>query len=297
MVGGFRLNMREVMKNKIKPLPYLLLFPSIALLCIFSFYPFFKSIYLCFFVTNSLGVPKAFTGFDNFRRVFSDEAFWVSFVQTFKFAGVVGFGTLVLSMILSLMSVQISKGTKIYTTMFAMPMVIASVPLSALAIFFFQKNGLINMIFGTSIEWLSKRPTALLSVAMVTIWSHMGSSFIFLLVGFRNVPDDLIESAVIDGASPLRKVFSIYIPVASPQVFFVVFLNIVNSFKAFGIIKLMTGKGPGDSTNILVYAIYSNAFLRSRFETACVYSLVLCFVIFLVTRIQLHFENRIVTYN
>lgn len=280
-----------------KPLPYLLLLPSIILLCWFSFYPFIRSIFLCFFVTNSLGVPKAFVKFDNFIRVFSDKAFWVAFVQTFKFAGLVGVGTFILSMVLALLSVNMGKGTKLYTTMFAMPMVIASVPLAALAIFFFQKNGLINMLLGTKIEWLSTRPTALISVAAVTIWSHCGSSFIFLLVGFRNVPDDLIESAVIDGASNLKRVFSIYIPIASPQIFFVVFLNIVNSFKAFGIIKLMTGRGPADSTNILVYAIYSNAFMRSRFETACVYSLVLCFVIFIVTRIQIHLENRIVTYN
>lgn len=281
----------------VKPLPYLLLAPVVLYLGFLVFYPFIRSIYLCFFVTNSLGVPKTFMGFENFKRVFTDPAFKKSLVQTFKFAGMVGAGTFFFALILALLSVQIVKGSKVYTTMYAIPMAIASVPLSALAIFLFQKYGIINILLGTQFEFLSTTPWALISVALVTIWSGLGSSFIFLLVGFRNVPDDLIESAVIDGASPLRRILSVYIPVASPQIFFVVFLNIVGSFKAFGIIKLMVGKGPGDSTNILVYAIYANAFLRNRFETACVYSLALCVVIFIVTRIQLALEKKLVIYS
>ena len=105
-----------------------------------------------------------------------------------------------------------------------------------------------------------------------------------------------MECSRLDGAGPIRRVLNVVLPLASPQVFFVIFLNIVNSFKAFAIIKLLTQKGPNDSTNILVYAIYSNAFLRGRFETACVYSLVLCALIFLVTRVQLLCEKRMVYY-
>lgn len=277
-------------------LPYLLLLPSVAFLCFFVFYPFVRSIYLTFFVTNSLGVPKTFVGWENYKRILFDHSFWNSMAQTFKFAGIVGTGTFVFAMILALMGVADVRGSKVYTTMYAIPMAIASVPLSALALFFLRNQGIINLVFGTSIEWLSTRPYALISVAFVTVWSGLGASFIFLLVGFRNVPDELIESSVIDGAGPLKRVFSVYIPVASPQIFFVAFLNIVGSFKAFGIIKLMTGKGPGDSTNIMVYAIYANAFIRNRFESACVYSLALCLIIFVITRIQLALEDRVVFY-
>ena len=70
----------------VKPLPYLLLAPVVVYLGFLVFYPFLRSIYLCFFVTNSLGVPKSFMGFGNFKRVFTDPAFLKSLVQTFKFS-------------------------------------------------------------------------------------------------------------------------------------------------------------------------------------------------------------------
>ena len=121
-------------------------------------------------------------------------------------------------------------------------------------------------------------------------------SFIFLLVGFRNVPTTLVECAKLDGANYLQNFIHVYVPIASPQIFYVVFLNIIASFKAFGAINVLTSGGPSESTNILIYALYSNAFNRGRFETACVYAVVLCTLIFLVTRIQMILEKRMVHY-
>ena len=75
-----------------------------------------------------------------------------------------------------------------------------------------------------------------------------------------------------------------------------VFLNILNSYKSFALIKILVGTGPAESTNVLVHALYSNAFARGRFETACVYAMVLCLVIFLTTRIQFILEKKVVHY-
>lgn len=279
-----------------RPFPYLMLLPTVALMCVFTFYPFLKSIYLSFFVTNNLGVPGKFVGVDNFTRVLTSDGFMNSVEATLKYAAIVALGTFVLSMVLSLMCLRVVKGCKVYQTMYALPMAVASVPISALTIYFLSNYGILNHILGTSIQWLASEKTALAATAAVTIWSCVGTSFIFLLVGFRNVPGDLVEAATLDGANAFRRIFSVYVPMASPQIFFVIFLNILTSFKAFAIIKLLTGKGPGDTTNILVYAIYSNAFLRGRFETACVYSLILCGLIFIVTRIQMACEKRMVHY-
>ena len=111
------------------------------------------------------------------------------------------------------------------------------------------------------------------------------------------MPEDLLESARIDGAGRLTRIFKIMFPIASPQIFFVVFLNITGSFKAFGEIRLLTGGGPAKATTTLVYAIYEQAMKNVRFETACVYSICLFLVIFLVTRIQLLVEKRVVFYD
>ena len=116
-----------------------------------------------------------------------------------------------------------------------------------------------------------------------------------MLVGFRNVPDDLIECANLDGANSITKFFKIYLPIASPQVFYVVFLNILTSFKSFTMIKMLFGTNE-DGLKVLNSQIYQNGIVQSRFETACVYSLALCLLIFLVTRIQFILEKRMVHY-
>ena len=86
------------------------------------------------------------------------------------------------------------------------------------------------------------------------------------------------------------------LPVASPQIFFVVFLNISNAFKAFGQIKLLTEGGPNNATNTLIYSMYKNALLNGRYETACVQAILLFLIIFIVTRVQHALEERTVFY-
>ena len=276
--------------------PLAILMPAMFFFVVFVLFPFIKNIYLTFFVTDNLGNPGAFVGWKNYIRVLNDKNFWNSLKATFKFAGLVGAGTFFLAMFLAIISIDMGKGHKVYQTMFALPMAIASVPVSSIATYILSQYGILNHVLGTNINWLADEKTAMLSCAAVTIWSYAGTSYLYLLVGFRNVPDDLVEAATLDGAGFFQKVTKIYIPIASPQIFFVMFLNILGSFKAFGYIRLLVGKGPKNITNVLVYAIYTYAFTRGRFETACVYAIILCLLIFVVTRVQLLLEKRMVHY-
>lgn len=278
--------------------PYLLLAPSIVLFVMFTFYPFLKTIFLSFSVTDKRGDFVKFVGISNYKRVITGRAFNQILNNTLKFALMVGLGTLVIALLLALISAAKEKGSQIYEILYALPMAVASTP--AASIFFFlmrKENGFLNTLLGANVAWLQDMQWALISVAMVTVWLSIGASYIFLLVGFRNVPEDLIESAIIDGAGPIRRAFSIMIPVASPQIFFVIFLNITNSFKAFAEIKLMTEGGPNKSTTTLIYNMYQNAFLNGRYETACVQAILLFLMIFVVTRVQRFLENRTVFYS
>lgn len=279
-----------------KPLPYLLLIPNMVLLGLFTFYPFIRGIYLSFFVTTPLGEPGRFVEFANYKRVFNSPTFANTMNVTLAFALRVGCGTFLLSMLLAALCIQKKPGSRAYQTMFSMPVALASVPVCAIAMTFFRVDGFINSVFGSSTAWLSNKATALDSVSIITIWNQVGMSFIFLLVGFRNVPDSLVESSMLDGANYWQRLKNVYIPIASPQIFYVIFLNIISSFKAFGTINVLTEGGPSESTNILIYALYSNAFLRGRFETACVYAVVLCAVIFVTSRVQIILEKRLVHY-
>ena len=283
-------------KRRARPLPYMLLVPMLLLLITFSFFPFLRSVYLTFFVTDPLGHPGTYVGTRNWVRVFESDTFAQIMKATFHYAALVGVMTFFLAMFLAFLSADKRKYSRIYQTMFALPIAIASVPIASIAMYVFGRYGLLNGVLGTENIWLAQESTAIYFVAMTASWAHCGSSYIFLLVGFRNVPDELIESAKLDGAGYIKRFFKIYCPIASPQIFFVMFLNIVGAFKSFALIRLLVQSGPNNSTNVLIYALYSFGFSRGRFETACVYALILCFVIFVVTRIQLLLEKRMVHY-
>lgn len=284
-------------KKRISILPYILILPAMALFMIFNFYPFLKAILLSFSMTNKQGEVTQWVGLANWVRVLTKDSFWDVIWITLKMAGINLVFTFAIALIFALLATKKVRFSKWYQTMYALPMAIASSPAVAIFLFIFrQKNGLLNNLLGTSISWTTKLPYAFWAVCSMTIWMHVGISFIFLLVGFRNVPEEVLESAWLDGAGPLARIRHILIPMASPQLFFVLFLNISSSFRSFAQIRLLTGGGPANGTKNLIYYIYENAMINGRFETACVQAVVLFILIFSITQIQFALEKRMVHY-
>lgn len=283
--------------KKLNITPYLLILPMTLLFIAFTYFPFLKAIFLSFSVTKRSGDFAKWVGFANWARIFSKSEFWQISLVTIKFAMINLVFTLGIALFFSLLSSSKVAGGKAYQMLFSLPMAIASAPTAAIWTFLFkQEGGILNWILGASFAWTQETSTALTACAIVNVWMNVGAAFIFLLVGFRNVPNELMESATIDGASALRKVISIQIPMASPQIFFVMFLSIITSFTAFAPIRLLTNGGPANSTTTLIYSVYKNAIINGRFETACVYSMALFFLIFITTRVQFFFEKRMVHY-
>ena len=288
---------RALRPGRVRPLPYVLIFPAMALFTLFTFYPFLKTIVLSFYLTDKTGDPTQWVGTANWVRVLSKDSFWDIVGVTLEMAAISLVCTFFVAMVFALLATRRVRFSKFYQTMYALPMAIASSPAAAIFLFIYrQKNGLLNNILGTDISWTNEMPYALWSVCAMTIWMHIGVSFIFLLVGFRNVPEDVLESAFLDGAGPLRRIRHIILPLASPQIFFVLFLNIGSSFKSFAQIRLLTQGGPANQTKTLIYYIYENAIINGRFETACVQALFLFAMIFFFTRIQFFLEKRVVHY-
>ena len=217
---------------------------------------------------------------------------------SFKFAFLIGVPTFFIGFVLALMANNKLKGSRIYETMYSLPMAVASAPAATIWFLIYSSgSGILNYIFKTDIRWLQDKSIAIYSVALVTVWMNMGVNFIFLLTGLRNVPQDLIECSRLDGAGYFAQLFNVIIPMASPQIFFVIFLDITTSFQSFAQIKLLTQGGPSYSTEILVYNIYRTAFETNHFDRACAQSIILFFIIFVITRIQLLIEKKGVHYN
>ncbi len=287
------------MKSLLKKIePYLYLIPCFLGFLIFTFYPFIKTIFLSFNTTNTNGEAANFVGMDNYIELFSSSDFIDSIFTTFKFVVITAVPAIIIGLALAILANKKLKGSKVYEVMFAMPMAVSSAAAAIIWMLLYHPSiGILNYILKAQIGWLTDEKIALFSVSLVTVWLNIGLNFIFILTGLKNIPDELNESAQIDGAKWGRKFFRLTIPLISPTLFFVVFINMVNSFQAFGQVKLLTLGGPANATNVLVYEIYREAFLNNRFETACAESIILFFVILIITLIQLKFEKKGVYYS
>lgn len=286
------------MKKKVQALPYLLLIVPMMLLVVFCFYPFVKTIVSSFSYTTEVGQWLGWAGLDNWKMVLEDNDFKMIFGNTWKFAAIILVISLTGSMMFALLADGCRrKGRRIVQILYALPMVIASAPTSIIWKFIYRKEGgILNTILGMDVAWLLEADTALVAVAVVTAWSQIASSFLLLLAGFRNVPDELLEAATLDGASNFTKAIKIKIPIASPQIFYVIFLKIVTAFKAFGQIRLLTAGGPVGNSTTLMYKVYERGTVGGYFEIACCYSIILFLTIFIVTRIQFMMEKKFVHY-
>ena len=155
---------------------------------------------------------------------------------------------------------------------------------------------MIAMGIKTPPRWLSSTNTAMISVIMVYVWQVAGYYMVMFLAGLQTIPDSLYESADIDGANNFRKLFNITIPMLSPTFFLVIIIFIINSFKVFTLIYVMTDGGPGRATSVLVFYVYQQAFERSRFGYASAMSLILFVIMLAITIFQYRGQKKWVTY-
>jgi sn-glycerol 3-phosphate transport system permease protein len=282
--------------------PYIFLLPAFLVFGFFLFYPFVRTIYLSTFLTDKLGNAKVFwkpevLGLQNYIDLFSSSSFWASLLVTFKFVFIVALGGLLVGLTTSLLTAKKYIGVTFASAAYAMPVAIASAAASmAFRMILHPTNGLLNILFGTRINWTGDPQWALISVSILTIWLASGINFIFISAGLRNVPEELYESASIDGANYWQKLFRITLPSISPTLFFQIIINIIGAFQSFSQIRLLTQGGPGDATTVIVYAIYRDAFFNFRFGTAAARSLILFVIVLVITLIQFSFEKRSVHY-
>lgn len=287
--------MKQTGYEKIEP--YLFLLPALIIFGCFLYYPFIRTIYLSTFLTDKLGRAKVFVGMKNYVDIFKSASFWNSLLVTLKFVVIVALGGLLVGMTTSLLTVNKYRGVTFASAVYAMPIAIASAAASmSFRMILHPTNGLLNILLGTQIGWTGDPAYALGSVAAMTVWLASGINFIFISAGLRNIPAELYESASIDGAGYWKRLFYITLPALSPTLFFQILINIINAFQSFSQIKLLTQGGPGEATNVIVYAIYRDAFFNFRFGSAAARSVILFLIMLVITIVQFSNEKRSVNY-
>ena len=274
--------------------PYLYLIPVMILFILFVFWPFVKTIQLSFARTTPLGQVAQYIGLDNYKNIFTDGTFLNSLVTTLKFSVMRVILSIVLGFILAIISTEKIRAKGFFRTVYALPMAISAAAASVVFMFIFHSSlGILNKALGTHIGWLTDKKYALIAVTIVSVWMAIGMNFIYLTAAIQSVPAELYESVALDGANFFQKHRHVTIPSISPTLFFLLIINVINSVQAYAEFKMMTQGGPAESTNVIVYEIYQEAFINSRFGVACAESVVLFVILIILTALQFRLEKKV----
>lgn len=277
--------------------PYVYLVPSLLIFGIFLFYPFFKTIYLSLYKTNKMGQARLFVGFGNYKDLLTSPSFYNSLIVTVEFVAIVVIGSMLLGLIGALLCNKAFPGIRIFSTAYALPMAIASS--SAAMIFKIMLDptiGIVNKLLKLDINWIQDPKYALISVAVLTAWLNSGINFLYFSAGLSNIDESIYERAAVDGADGIQMFFKLTLPGLSPILFYTVVVNIIQAFQSFGQVKILTQGGPGESTNLIVYSIYRDAFFNYRFGSAAAQSVILFLIIMALTLVMFKIEKKGVSY-
>lgn len=245
---------------------------------------------------DSFSTPE-FAGLDNFRKMANDETFWISLKNTFLYTAAVVPGTLVCSLGLALLLNQKIRGMKLFRTIFFFPYVTSLVAIAVVwNMLFHPTMGPINIFLRRFIEhppgWTSSSNWALWAIVIVSIWRGMGYYMILYLAGLLSIQKELYEASSLDGANRWEQFLNVTLPSLRPTTFFVTIMLVINCFKVFDLVQVMTDGGPGRATNVLVYQIYNEAFKKFDFGYASAISLVLFVIVLGVTVVQFSWNKR-----
>lgn len=279
----------------------LYLLPSIILFSVFIFYPMFRTIYLSFFLTDQNGNAAINVGFENYQYLWSSSEFINSTKATVLFVLYTVPIGIVLALFFALLANEKLKGIGFFRTMYSSTMGISVAASSVIWLFMFNPSiGMFNRLLSAfslpQIQWLLDPEWALLSVAISTIWMNLGFSFLIILGGLQNIDEHLYESSRIDGAGYFYRLRRITLPMLSPTLFFIITISLINAFQTFGQIDILTKGGPSQSTNLIVYSIYREAFINYQFGTASAQAVVLFVIILIVTILQFKLVEKKVHY-
>jgi len=279
--------------------PYLLLVPTVGLLCIFTFYPLLQGFWMAFFkrgVVVADRVPATwpkFVGFDNFTNLLANQEFLVTILKTVGF--VVAAVPLLTAVSLGLALLLKSKfpGVGFIRAVVFFPSMVSLLIIGVIWKWMLGYNSgivnyLLSLISVAPVPWLESDLLSQIAVVLVWVWANAGFFMMIFIAGLTTIPETLYEAALVDGTSRWRTFYRITLPLLAPTVVLVVILSSVEAFKVYEMVLALTSGGPGRSTVYLIQLIYETAFTRpAQAGVAAAQSLVLFVILLVLTVAQL----------
>lgn len=280
---------------------YCFLLPNLIGFVLFIVIPVIASFLMSFSNWNGFGSFE-FIGFANYMKLFEDDNFKISFVNSMIFTVVSVPVTLFAALLIAVWLNAGVKFLKLFRTAVFLPYVTATIAVAVVWQLILNPsmgpvNGMLRSLgLSDPPGWFSSTAWALLSVMLVYIWHSIGYYMVLYLAGLQGIPDHLYEAASLDGAGAVQKFFRITLPSLTPVIFFTVIIGVINSFKVFDLIYVLTEGGPGRSTQVLVYTIYNVAFKQFDFGYASAMAYVLFLVILVFSFVQFVGQKKWVNY-
>lgn len=268
-----------------------MLAPAAVLMVVFLIIPIFLTFGLAFTNARLISpVPARFIGFDNFARLFGNETFWRSLLNTVVFTIVVVPVQSGLALGLALLVNAKVRGTNFFRTVYFLPVVTSIVVVSMLWLFMYQPDGLINALLAkigiTGPDWLGDPNTALFAIIVLSIWQAVGFHMVIWLSGLQTIPGELYEAASIDGAGTWQQFVHVTWPGLRQTSIFILITITIAAFSLFSQVNIMTQGGPLNSTSTLVYMAVHSGFEQQQTGYAAAISLVFFALVLAVSLVQ-----------
>lgn len=263
---------------------YVWLAPFFILFVFLCLYPACYGFYVS--LTNYDGLARMdFVGFSNYVKAFRDPKFYSSLWNTVVlWALIVPARTILALLFAVLLNSKRILGRKVYQSIVLLPYITAvAIVAIVFRIVLTTEGGLVNVLLGNlfgidPIGWLDTTALSKVSVAMMNIWRMTGYFALVMLAGMQKIPQSVHEAAMLDGVGPVRKFFSITVPLMMPEIFFVSLISTIWIFQNVSDVMVLTQGGPINSSTTLVYYLYQNAYEYGKMG----YSAALSFILFVL---------------
>lgn len=279
-----------------------LIAPQMLLVFVFFYWPSGEALYWAVTLEPPFGGTNEWVGLLNFQTVFEDPKYWNSVRISITFAFFATALSLGVAAILALFVDRRLPGHQVYKFTYFLPYALAAPAVGLAFRFIFSPDAgfvsAINRVYPDLWNPALDGYDAFALVVMAQAWTMVGYNFIFFLAALQSIPRTVNEASAMDGAGVLRRMWDIQLPLIAPTLFFLIVINITDSFvNSFGIVDIITAGGPARATDLMVYKIYTDGFQGKDYSLAAAQSIVLMGLIVVLTFVQFRYVERRVHYS
>lgn len=276
---------------------WLFVTPAVVHLIVFALFPIGYALYLSLFKWQLLRESQEFIGLQNYAMSLAESPFWNAMWNSARYALVSVPLGMVVALGVAILVNQKLRGVTIFRTLFYIPAIASGVAISMLWIYvYLPETGMINTVLGSlgiqSVDFLNRAEWAMWALVFMSVWTGLGPRMVLFLAGLLSIPQPLYEAAELDGATRWRSFVSITIPMLAPTTLFVLVTSTISALQVFTPVYMMTKGQPEDTTDVVGYHIYTEAWVNFNLGLASAKSFILLAVVAAISIIQFKLMRR-----